>query len=124
VHPAQATPRSKALLQAVHDGAIVRVPALWPLEVANALLVLVRRGKLTEDERQDALTAVSGLCAELDHEMASLALTKLSKLASEHRLSVYDATYLELALRTKLSLACKDGPLYEASKRCGVKVLD
>ncbi len=123
MHPAQATPKSNALLQAIHDGAIIKVPALWPLETANALLVLVRRGKLTEEERRDALSALTGLCAEIDHETASLAFTKLSRLASEHRLSVYDATYLELALRTKLPLACKDGPLREAAKRCGVKLL-
>jgi predicted nucleic acid-binding protein len=123
VHPAQATARSKALLEAVHDGAAIKVPALWPLETANALLVLVRRGKLTEEERQIALSALSGLRAQLDHEMSSLAFNKLSELATEHQLSVYDAAYLELALRTKLPLACKDGPLAVAAKRCRVKLL-
>ena len=55
--------------------------------------------------------------------MASLALTKLSDLASKHDLSVYDATYLELALRAKIPLACKDGPLREAARRCRVRLL-
>ena len=122
MHPAQATARSEALLQAVHDGAIIKVPALWSLEAANALLVLVRRGKVTAEEREDALSALAGLRAEVDYEMASLAFTKLSELASEHRLSVYDAAYLELALRTKLPLACHDGPLREAAKRCRVRL--
>ena len=123
MHPAQATPRSEALLQAVHDGAIIKVPALWPVEMANALLVLVRRGKLTEEERQAALSALGGLYAEVDHEMASLAFTKLSELATRHHLSLYDATYLELALRAKLPLACKDGPLCGAAKHCGVRLV-
>lgn len=123
MHPAQATQRSKALLQSVHDGAIIRVPALWSLETANALLVLVRRGKLTEGERVDALSALAGLRAEVDHDMASLAFTRLSELASGHRLSVYEAAYLELALRTKLPLACKDSALSEAAKRCRVRLL-
>ena len=123
MHPAQATPTSTALLQAVHDGAVVKVPALWPLETANALLVLVRRGKLTEEDRQDALSALAELCVELDHEMGLLAFTRLSELAAEQRLSVYDAAYLELALRSKLPLACKDGPLSEAARRRGVKLL-
>ena len=123
MHPAQATPRSEALLQAVHDGAIIKVPALWPVEMANALLVLVRRRKLTEEERQDALSALEGLFAEVDHEMASLAFTKLSELATLHHLSLYDATYLELALRAKLPLACKGGPLCRAAKRCGVRLV-
>jgi hypothetical protein len=48
VHPAQATTQSQALLDLVAGGAVVRAPALWPLETANALLVLTRRGNLTE----------------------------------------------------------------------------
>jgi len=44
-------------------------------------------------------------------------------LAVEHRLSIYDAAYLELALRKKLPLGCKDGPLREAAKRCHLKSL-
>ena len=43
VHPAQATPQTDAMLDAVAEGAVLEVPALWPLEVANALTVLVRR---------------------------------------------------------------------------------
>lgn len=122
VHPAQATAKSQALLQAVHDGARVKAPALWPLETANALLVLSRRGKLTDEERLDAVSALAGLSVELDHEMASLAFRKLSELASAYHLSVYDAPYLELAMRSKLPLACKDGPLREAAKLCRVKL--
>ncbi|MBI4540167.1 MAG: type II toxin-antitoxin system VapC family toxin [Gemmatimonadetes bacterium] len=123
VHPAQATPRTRALLQAVHDGAIIRAPALWPLETANALLVLARRGKLVEEERRAALSALAGLCAELDYEMVPLAFGKLSELARIHRLSVYDAAYLELASRAKLPLACKDGPLSQAAERYGLRLL-
>ena len=123
VHPAQATPQTEALLEAVYNGAVVEAPALWPLEVANALLVLVRRKKLSADERQRSLVALQNLAVELDHEMSSLAFTKLSTLASEHRLSIYDAAYLELALRKKLPLGCKDGPLRAAAKRCHLKSL-
>jgi len=123
VHPAQATSGSQALLQALGEGARAHAPALWPLETANALLVLVRRGKLTEEERATALKALAQLAVTLDHEMASLAFTRLSALAFQHGLSIYDAAYLELALRKKLPLACKDGPLRGAAKRCRVKLL-
>lgn len=51
VHPAQRTSRSESLLESVGEGAVVEAPALWTLETANALLVLVRRKKLTEVER-------------------------------------------------------------------------
>ena len=121
VHPAQATPQTEAMLQAIYHGAVVEAPALWPLEVANALLVLVRRKKLSADERQRSLIALQNLSVEIDHEMSSLAFTTLSALAAEHRLSVYDAAYLELALRKRLPLGCKDGPLRAAAKRCHLK---
>jgi len=123
VHPAQATTQSQALLDAIAAGAVVRAPALWSLETSNALLVLTRRGKLTEDERAEALTALAQLSVVLDHEMAALAFGKLSDLATRHGLSVYDAAYLELALRRKLPIACKDGPLRTAAKRARVKRL-
>ncbi|MBI2219669.1 MAG: type II toxin-antitoxin system VapC family toxin [Acidobacteria bacterium] len=55
------------------DGLVIEVPALWPLEVANALAVLTRRRKLTEDERQTGLGWLRGLPIRIDHEMAPLA---------------------------------------------------
>jgi predicted nucleic acid-binding protein len=87
------------------------------------LLVLARRGKLTEDDRVEAITALAQLSVILDHEMAALAFGKLSDLATRHALSVYDAAYLELALRRKLPIACKDGPLRAAARRARVKLL-
>jgi predicted nucleic acid-binding protein len=113
----------KLLLDAIAAGATVRAPALWSLETANALLVLMRRGKLTEKDRLAALAALAQLSVVLDHEMAALAFGKLSQLAIRYGLSVYDAAYLELALRKKLPLACKDGPLRAAAKRSRVKLL-
>ena len=82
VHPGQATTHTAAMLDAIAEGATVEVPALWPLEVANALTVLVRRGKLTEAERQTGLGWLRGLPLRIDHEMASLAFSRLSELAS------------------------------------------
>jgi predicted nucleic acid-binding protein len=120
VHPAQATTHTAAMLKAIAEGTVVEVPALWPLEVANALTVLVRRRKLTEDERQTALGWLRALPFRIDHEMASLAFSRLSELASVHQLSVYDAAYLELAQRRGLPLGCKDSPLRKAAVRSGV----
>ncbi len=57
------------MLHAIAEGAILEVPALWPLEVANALLVLVRRRKLTENERQTGLGWLRGLPLRIDHEI-------------------------------------------------------
>ena len=110
------------MLDALADGATLEVPALWPLEVANALAVLVRRRKLTEDERQTGLGWLRARPLRIDHEMAALAFSRLSELAVAHGLSVYDAAYLELAQRRKLVLGCKDGPLRKAAGRSGVRL--
>ena len=122
VHPAQATTEAMATLDAIADGAMLEVPALWPLEVANALTVLVRRRKLTAEERQTALGWLRVLPLRVDHEMSSLAFSRLSELAIDHHLSVYDASYLELAQRRKLVLSCNDGPLRKAASRSGVRL--
>lgn len=120
VHPAQSTADTAATLVAIAEGATLEVPALWPLEVANALAVLERRGKLTAGERQIALGWLRGLRTRIDHEMAGLAFSRFSELAGTYRLSAYDAAYLELAHRRRLPLACKDEPLRAAAKKCGV----
>jgi predicted nucleic acid-binding protein len=122
VHPAQATRQTEAMLEAIAGGATLEVPALWPLEVANALIVLVRRRKLSEDERLAALGWLCGLRLRFDHEMTALAFSRLSELATVHQLSVYDAAYLELAHRRKLVLGCKDGPLRTAAAHVGVNL--
>jgi predicted nucleic acid-binding protein len=122
VHPAQATKQTAAMLDAIAAGATLEVPALWPLEVANALIVLVRRRKLAEDERRAGVGWLRGLRVRVDHEMSALAFARLSELAVTHQLSVYDAAYLELALRRRLILGCKDGPLCAAASQAGVRL--
>ena len=124
VHPSQATPEASAMLDAIADGTTLVVPALWPLEVANALTVLRRRAKLTEKERQAALGWMRGLRVQVDHEMALLAFSTLAELAANHGLSVYDAAYLEVAQRRSLPLGCKDGPLRKAAMAAGVELWD
>jgi len=70
-----------------------------------------------------ALTALQAIRPKVDTDSVGFALTKLSALATAYDLSVYDAAYLELAIRKKLPLACKDGPLRKAGRRCGLSVL-
>ena len=90
VHPAQATVETDAMLDALEAGAVIEVPGLWPLEVANALVVLVRRRKLAEEDRLTALGWLRGLSVRIDYEMASLAFSSLSELA--HRIACPSTT--------------------------------
>lgn len=99
------------------------MPALWFLEVANGLLVLQRRKKITVDERAAAAETLDSLNLLVDDEPARAAVSAASALADKHGLTVYDAIYLELALRRKLGLASRDEALNRAAKRCGLKTL-
>jgi predicted nucleic acid-binding protein len=122
VREAQATVDSDAALELIENGSGAVAPALWRLEVANALLMLVRRGKITMDDFDIALERLKQLGVVMDVEFARLPFETVSKLAVEHALTVYDASYLELALRLNLPLACKDEPLKAAAAKAGVQV--
>jgi predicted nucleic acid-binding protein len=120
VHPGQATPETEAMLDRLAAGDSLVVPALWPLEVANALTVLRRRRKLTPDEARTAIEIIRELPAVVDHEAAAIAFTRLVDLASEHELTVYDATYIELASRRQLPLASNDEQMRRTAIQFGL----
>ncbi len=108
--------------QAVEDSlaAAVVVPGLWPLEVANALLVGERRSRATEANVTTFLRLLAALPTALDDDTASRVWQQSLHLARSHRLSVYDAAYLELALRQGLPLATLDDRLAAAATSAGV----
>ena len=99
------------------------MPTLWPFEIANSLLVLLRRKKILAPERDRALEALARLPFTVDDEGPRLALGRISELAAHHGLSVYDGAYLELAVRRKLPLASRDQALCNAAKDCRIKLL-
>ena len=119
----QASAATDELLDRVAAGTPLVVPTLWPFEVANSLLVLLRRKKLLAAERDRAIAALARLPLVVDDDGPRLALGRISELAAEHGLSVYDATYLELAVRRKLPLASRDQALCKAAQGCRVKLL-
>ena len=99
------------------------VPQLWHIEVANSLNVGIRRGRITMDNRSGILADLEELPILTDRETSDRAWHETLVLADRHRLTVYDAAYLELALRLSLPLATLDGDLREAAKREGVTLL-
>jgi predicted nucleic acid-binding protein len=119
----QASEATDELLDRVAAGTPLVVPTLWPFEVANSLLVLLRRKRILAAERDRALGALAKLPLVVDDEGPRLALGKISELAAQHGLSVYDAVYLELAVRRKLLLASRDEALCKAAHACRVKLL-
>ncbi|MDO8447156.1 MAG: type II toxin-antitoxin system VapC family toxin [Deltaproteobacteria bacterium] len=99
------------------------VPSIWPLEVANTLLVGERRGRATEAKAARFITLLNSLPIQIDPETSRHALLDTLQLAREHHLSSYDAAYLELAMREGVPIATQDKALKKAAKKCGVKLI-
>lgn len=99
------------------------VPSLWRLEVANALQIAVRRNRIDVSSRDLALESLGKFRIEVDTETDDRAWTTTLQLADRHKLTVYDAAYLELALRRDLPIATRDQQLARAAKDSGVSVL-
>ena len=96
------------------------VPSLWPVEVANCLLVGERRKRTTEVRVLQFLAEVRFMPIVVDEQTAPRAWRETLVLARTYQLSVYDATYLELASRRGLPLATLDGKLKAAAAAVGV----
>ena len=119
----QSSPETVQLLDEVKAGTPFVVPVLWMFEVANALLALRRRQRIQRDEYDQAHLDLGDSRPLVDDEGPLRALGAISNLAEKHDLSVYDAVYLELALRRNLPLASRDSALNKAAKRAGVRTL-
>ena len=91
------------------------VPSLWRLEVANVLEVSVRKGRSDSTFRDAALADLALLPITVDPETDRQAWGATAKLAARHRLTLYDAAYLELARRRCLPLATLDSELRVAA---------
>ena len=105
----------------LNDRAVV--PALWPIEVSNVLLVAARRGRISEDDWPRIRDDLEALPIDVEPESSSGVLDRVLPVASKHKLSVYDAMYLELALRLRLPLSTLDKKLAAAGRAAGVEVL-
>jgi predicted nucleic acid-binding protein len=123
VYQGQATPETDHLLNEVAAGATVIVPALWFLEMSNVLLIAQRRHRLTAGQRKAAMEKLAAMQLTVDEEGFRNAFGKTSELAEKYGLTIYDATYLELALRRSLPLASRYEALKNAAKQCGLKAL-
>lgn len=95
-------------------------PALWWFEVRNALLIGERRGRIDPSTTEMILHELTEMPIELDTMANDLALLALAR---RHRLSAYDAAYLELAMRRDLPLATLDEALLRAARSEGVVLI-
>ncbi|HEY6455754.1 MAG TPA: type II toxin-antitoxin system VapC family toxin [Steroidobacteraceae bacterium] len=113
-----------AVLKAVRTGGFTAsVPMTWGLEIANVLARAERKDQVTEAQSESFIEMLRAMRIEADSATFTQALTDTLQLARRHRLSSYDASYLELALRAGLPLATLDEELRRAAQRAGVSHL-
>ena len=96
---------------------------LWPLEALNGLFAAERRRRLDAAKRAALATFLRQLPIRLDTETADQACEDTARLAGRYRLTIYDASYLELAQRRRLPLASLDQDLWKAIVSSGLEVL-
>jgi predicted nucleic acid-binding protein len=94
-------------------------PSIWPFEVANALLVAERRRRLKLGEAARFLALLESLDVEIEPSTTAIASEGLT-IARSNSLSVYDASYLALALRRGARLATLDTSLAKAARNAGL----
>lgn len=100
------------------DNAVV--PSLWPLEVGNVLLVGERRKRTSELKVSQFISLLQSLLIHVEDQTTKRAWTDILNLARAHKLSTYDASYLELAMRRGLALATLNDRLKDAARAVGV----
>ena len=104
-----------------HQGAWA--PLLWKWEVANVLQTGIRKRRHDAAFRDDTLADLARLPIRLDSGMDPLIISACVRLSDRHLLTIYDALYLELAMRLGLPLATLDADLHTAAIAEKVAVL-
>ena len=100
------------------------VPSLWPLEVANVLVAAERRRRLTAADSARFVELLMSLPIVVDDRSHERAFAQVMSTARQLGISVYDASYLELAMRLGSALATRDSQLRAAAATAGVPLVD
>lgn len=101
-----------------------QVPPLWHLEVANGLLVGLRRALLPEAQAANFLHHLYCLPITTDKTDPGMQGRQAFMCGQAAGLTAYDACYLDLALRQGAALATFDRQLAEAARRAGVQLVE
>lgn len=100
------------------------VPTLWLYEVVNVTELAVRKGRITEEKAHAFLESLADLPIEIENPTRAQIFVAVRELVRKHKLTAYDASYLELAIRHKLPIAASDNALIKAAKTAGVELVE
>ncbi|MEE8397649.1 MAG: type II toxin-antitoxin system VapC family toxin [Desulfobacterales bacterium] len=99
------------------------VPTIWPLEVCNVLLVAERKKRIGTADSARFIALLSELPIVVEQEPPERMMREIFALARAHKLSSYDASYLDLAMKKGLPIATLDESLMTAARRSNVPIL-
>jgi predicted nucleic acid-binding protein len=119
----ESTSFSEGVLDLLSAGMEVLTPAIWPFEVANALLVAERRKRIKMAQVTALLRRIAGLRVSVEPIQTSSAFNQILSIARQNNLTEYDAAYVELALREGLPLATLDAELRTAARHLGITLV-
>jgi predicted nucleic acid-binding protein len=117
----QATPLSQAVLEQLADDRGL-VPELWPFEVANVLALAGRRGRITHAQAIRFIQLIDQLPITVEELGRDQLFSTVLMLSESTGLTVYDASYLALAIHAGVPLATSDERLRQAGIAAGVEL--
>ena len=119
----EVSPYAAFIVRSVNNARAV-APIIWPLEVNNALISRVRRGRVDELIAYRIRNTLGRLPVDIDSEIAIASLgLRILRLGIDHGLSAYHASYLEQAMRRGIPLATQDERLMRAAGAAGIDIL-
>jgi len=111
-----------ALIGLLESGLVV-VPCHWHLEVASMGRAAIARKRVAEEAMLNGLSALAGYSIKVDEETPAAAWARTLELTFIHKLTVYDAAYVELALRLNAPLLCDDRDMANAAAALDLELL-
>ena len=121
--PEESTSFTEGVLDLLASGTEALTAAIWPFELANALLMGERRKRISVAQVTTVLQRISALPITVDPIRTDTAFSQILSVARQEQLTEYDAAYLELALREGLPLATLDNGLRRAARNAGIALV-
>jgi predicted nucleic acid-binding protein len=120
--PDESSAYADAVLAVVEQEGL-RVPELWPREIANGLAVAYLRKRITSADERAFLVAPSHLSIEVEETSAALTVIRDGTAAAvRYGLTAHDAAYVDLASRERLTLATLDTAMRKAAEQSGIMI--
>ncbi len=119
----ESTAYTEGVLDLLATGTEAATPAIWPFEVANALLMAERRKRITITQVTSMLQRIASLPISIEPIAVDRAFGQVLAAARHQKLTEYDAAYLELAMREGLPLSTLDEQLKQAARSAGVSLV-